>query len=66
MVSMPNAGARALKMRDASAMLNEKDKQLHLLPQDNTYLTLASQAADYNVRGGPGGGQHGGGAFGSW
>jgi protein transport protein SEC24 len=47
---LPNAGSRALKMRDGNATLAEKEKQMGLLPQDNTYLTLAAQAADFNVR----------------
>lgn len=46
---LPNAGSRALKMRDGNATLAEKEKQMGLLPQDNTYLTLAAQAADFNV-----------------
>jgi protein transport protein SEC24 len=48
---LPNAGSRALKMRDGNATLAEKEKQMGLLPQDMTYLTLAAQAADFNVRG---------------
>lgn len=51
---LPNAGSRALKMRDGNATLAEKEKQMGLLPQDNTYLTLAAQAADFNVRGAAG------------
>jgi protein transport protein SEC24 len=47
--SLPNAGSRALKMRDGNATLAEKEKQMGLLPQDNTYLSLAAQAADFNV-----------------
>jgi hypothetical protein len=46
---LPNAGSRSLKMRDGNATLAEKEKQMGLLPQDNTYLTLAAQAADFNV-----------------
>lgn len=46
---LPNAGSRALKMRDGNATLAEKEKQMGLLPQDNTYLTMAAQAADFNV-----------------
>lgn len=47
--SLPNTGVKALKMRDGNATLAEKEKQMGLLPQDNTYLTLAAQAADFNV-----------------
>lgn len=48
---LPNAGSKALKMRDGNATLAEKEKQMGLLPQDNTYLTMAAQAADFNVGG---------------
>ncbi len=47
--SLPTVGLRALKMRDHSTMVNEKDKQLHLVPQDSTYITAATLAAEYNV-----------------
>eukprot|EP00879_Flechtneria_rotunda_P003737 GHRR01003975.1.p1 GENE.GHRR01003975.1~~GHRR01003975.1.p1 ORF type:complete len:914 (+),score=321.96 GHRR01003975.1:246-2744(+) len=48
--SLPNHGSKALKMRDGSATnIGDKEKQQALLAQDNTYYTLASQAADYNV-----------------
>lgn len=47
---MPTVGTRALKMRDQNMMPNDKDKQLQLLPQDNSYQTMAAFAADYNVR----------------
>jgi len=46
---LPNTGSKALRMRDSNATLAEKEKQMGLLPQDNTYLTLAAQAADFNV-----------------
>jgi hypothetical protein len=41
-------------------VLADKDKVTALLPQDNTYATLAAFAADYNVRGGGAGGVRGG------
>jgi hypothetical protein len=47
--SLPNTGSKALKMRDGNANIGDKEKQLGLLPQDNTYMTLAMQAADFNV-----------------
>ena len=49
LTSLPNSGVRALKQRDSSSALSEKDKQMSLLPQDNTYQTTASFAADFNV-----------------
>jgi len=49
LTSLPNSGVRALKQRDSSLALSEKDKQMSLLPQDNTYQTTASFAADFNV-----------------
>jgi protein transport protein SEC24 len=48
--SLPSSGIKALKMRDSSGSMAEKEKQMGLLPQDNTYLTLAAQAADFQVR----------------
>jgi hypothetical protein len=48
--SLPNSGVKALKMRDSSSNMAEKEKQMGLLPQDQTYLTLAAQAADFQVR----------------
>jgi hypothetical protein len=50
LAGLPNTGSKALKMREGGASLAEKEKQMGLLPQDNTYLTLAAQAADFNVR----------------
>jgi protein transport protein SEC24 len=51
MASLPNSGSRALKMRDGGAAnVSDKERQAALLPQDNTYLTLAAAAADFNVR----------------
>lgn len=47
--SLPNSGTKALKLRDGQSNISDKEKQLGLLPQDNTYLTLAAQAADFNV-----------------
>eukprot|EP00775_Hariotina_reticulata_P004086 gene4086-4333_t len=47
--SLPSTGTKALRMRDGNANIGDKEKQQGLLPQDNTYLTLAMQAADYNV-----------------
>jgi protein transport protein SEC24 len=48
--SLPSSGIKALKMRDSSGSMAEKEKQMGLLPQDNTYLTMAAQAADFQVR----------------
>lgn len=48
--SLPNSGIKALKMRDSSSSMAEKEKQMGLLPQDATYLSLAAQAADFQVR----------------
>jgi hypothetical protein len=48
--SLPSSGIKALKMRDGSGSMAEKEKQMGLLPQDNTYMTLAAQAADFQVR----------------
>lgn len=45
----PVAGARALKIRDMTPLMNEKDKQATLVPADNTFYTLAATAADYQV-----------------
>lgn len=48
--SLPNSGTKALKMRDSNSNMPEKEKQMGLLPQDMTYMTLAALAADFNVR----------------
>lgn len=50
MASLPNCGTRSLKLRDGNINVSDKEKQMELLPQDLTYMTLASQAADFNVR----------------
>lgn len=50
MSSLPNCGTKALKLRDGQSNVSDKEKQTGLLPQDMTYLTLAAQAADFNVR----------------
>lgn len=50
MSSLPNCGTKALKLRDGQSNVSDKEKQTGLLPQDNTYMTLSAQAADYNVR----------------
>lgn len=47
--SLPNSGVKALKMRDSSSSMAEKEKQMGLLPQDATYLSLAAQAADFQI-----------------
>lgn len=49
MLRSPVAGARALKIRDMTPLMNEKDKQATLVPADNTFYTLAATAADYQV-----------------
>ncbi|KAI8470003.1 MAG: Sec23/Sec24 trunk domain-containing protein [Monoraphidium minutum] len=49
LATLPNSGVRSLKIRDHAALVNEKDKQQHLVPQDNTFYTVAAGAADYQV-----------------
>lgn len=50
--SRPSKGLRALQQRDTTAVgaeKAEKEKQTVLIPQDNTYRTLAIRAADHQV-----------------
>lgn len=49
MSSLPNCGTKALKLREGQTNVSDKEKQTGLLPQDMTYLTLAAQAADFNI-----------------
>ncbi|GMH37330.1 hypothetical protein BSKO_05203 [Bryopsis sp. KO-2023] len=50
--SRPSKGARSLPQRDSTAIgaeKAEKEKQTTLIPQDNSYRSLATRAADYQV-----------------